>query len=261
MHRAYQPVCVENRHRGGKGSRTSSAYACPSHTSGALCRCNIATYIRHANIVHDATNQNRRSSACSCSKQRSATCTSQRIHLSAQTTPSRLYPGRTAAVRRIQPIRMDAGLVHAVPDRRLLSHARWPIAAAAAGDELRAGPKRGCGPKRMAGHLALEPICAADLSGFTTRAGVVIGDAKAEPFAIELAWVSDPPLRDLSQKLWNLGTRHAACCVCCTPLGTCMAEPLNAPAATRCAAAQSDGGRPAATYIETKCLRPRPDVQ
>jgi hypothetical protein len=180
MHRAYQPVCVENRHRGGKGSRTSSAYACPSHTSGALCRCNIATYIRHANIVHDATNQNRRSSACSCSKQRSATCTSQRIHLSAQTTPSRLYPGRTAAVRRIQPIRMDAGLVHAVPDRRLLSHARWPIAAAAAGDELR----------------------------------VVIGDAKAEPFAIELAWVSDPPLRDLSQKLWNFGTlargmRHA----------------------------------------------------
>jgi hypothetical protein len=117
------------------------------------------------------------------------------------------------------------------------------------------------GPQRMAGHLALEPVCAADLSGFTTRAGVVIGDAKAEPFAIELAWVSDPPLRDLSQKLWNLGTRHAACCVCCTPLGTCMAEPLNAPAATRCAAAQSDGGRPAATYIETKCLRPRPDVQ
>ena len=64
------------------------------------------------------------------------------------------------------------------------------------------------------GHLALEPVCAADLSGFTTRAGVVIGDAKAEPFAIELAWVSDPPLRDLSQKLWNLGTRHAIGMLC-----------------------------------------------
>jgi hypothetical protein len=71
------------------------------------------------------------------------------------------------------------------------------------------------GPQRMAGHLALEPVCAADLSGFTTHAGVVIGDAKAEPFAIELAWVSDPPLRDLRRFFGTLEPWHAACGMLC----------------------------------------------